>query len=325
MLNPALNLSLDISNLKSIREAFGAELFNQGYSNKKLVVLSADLRESTRVEDFAKKFEERFIEAGVAEQNMAGMAAGLALNGLIPVMTSFAVFSPGRNWDQIRVSICYSKANVKIIGGHAGLQTGPDGATHQALEDIAITRVLPNMVVINPADHEQAKKALKLSLIHEGPVYLRSYREKTPQITTEDTEFEIGTPQILKQGKDLTLISSGPILFEALKAVEKLEKEKNILVEVINVHTIKPLNNEIIKNSLRKTGKLVIVEEHQISGGVGSAVIESLTDSGLPPFKLIGVNDTFGESGDSAELYEKYGISAQQIYKKILNYLERHF
>lgn len=325
MLNPALNLKLEVAENKSIRDAIGIEILNQAENNEDIIVLSADLRESTRVEEFSKKFKERFIEVGVAEQNLAGISAGLALSGKIPIMTSFAVFSPGRNWDQIRVSICYSNANVKIVGGHAGLLTGPDGATHQALEDIAITRVLPNMIVINPLDFEQSRKAIEFAITSKGPVYIRSYRDKTPQITTKNTPFEIGVPQILIEGTDLTILASGPILFEAISASEKLKKEKNISCEVINIHSIKPLDSEIIKQSFRKTKKGVIIEEHQISGGVGSAILENLSEYGLPPIKLIGINNTFGESGEPKDLYEKYGISSQQIYKKILNYLERHF
>lgn len=320
--NLAPSLKIDL-NLKSIRDGAGFSINNLGTEFKNLYVLTADLRESVRVEEFAKKFPQRFIECGVAEQNMAGIAAGLALCGNKSIITSFAVFSPGRNWDQIRVSICYSKADVKILGGHAGLLTGEDGATHQALEDIAIMRTLPDMIVINPCDYNQAIKALDFAVEYKGPVYIRSYREKTLQITTSETLLEIGEPQIFKEGNDLTLISSGPIISEVLKTVSKLEEKYNLSVELINLPFIKPLNPEKILQSLRKTKKGVVIEEHQISGGVGSAVLEKISESGNFPLKLIGINSTFGESGKSRDLYEKYEISSEFQIKKILNFLDR--
>jgi len=218
---PSLNLDL---NLKSIRDGIGFEILNQGLNNNNFYVLTADLRESLRIEEFAKKFPKRFIECGVAEQNMAGIASGLALCGNTALITSFAVFSPGRNWDQIRVSICYSNLDVKIIGGHAGLLTGEDGATHQALEDIAIMRTLPNMTVINPCDYNQSIQAITFALSHKGPVYIRSYREKTLQITSPNTSLQIGEPQIFKEGSDITIISTGPIISEVLKTVKNFKK-----------------------------------------------------------------------------------------------------
>lgn len=316
------SLKIDLAN-KSIRDGvgFGIDLFAPNLPN--LYVLTADLRESVRVEDFSKNFPERFIECGVAEQNMAGIAAGLALCGNISVITSFAVFSPGRNWDQIRVSVCYSNSNVKIIGGHAGLLTGEDGATHQALEDLAITRALPNLVVINPCDFNQAIKAIEFALNHSGPVYIRSYREKTLQITTDQTEFEPFEPQIFKEGTDLTIISSGPIISEVLKTVEELENKHKISVELINLPFIKPLNPEKIISSLRKTNKGVVIEEHQISGGIGGAVLEKISETEMFPIRLIGVKDTFGESGNYKDLYNKYEISSKHQVKKILNFLDR--
>jgi len=320
-LNPSLKV--DSNNKKAVRDAFGDTLEYSISKYPNLFVLSADLRDSTKVLDFSQKFPDNFIEVGVAEQNMAGIAAGLGLSDCIAVITSFAVFSPGRNWDQVRVSICYSNSNVKIIGGHAGLLTGKDGATHQALEDISITRVLPNMIVINPCDYHQAKKALEFSLQHKGPVYLRSYREKTIQFTTEQSDFEFGEPQIFKEGKDLSIISSGPIIQEVLKTVEELEYIYNISVELINLPFVKPLNPEKIISSLNKTKKGVVIEEHQIFGGVGSAVLEKLSDKVSYPIKLIGINDTFGESGDPLELYEKYEISSRHQVSKILQFLRR--
>jgi len=319
-LAPSLNIDLG---LKSIRDGVGLSLISESPNYENLYVLTADLRESVRVEEFSKKFPKKFIECGVAEQNMAGIAAGLALCGNKAVITSFAVFSPGRNWDQIRVSICYSQADVKIIGGHAGLLTGEDGSTHQALEDIAIVRVLPNIVVINPCDYNQAVKAVALSLEHKGPVYLRSYREKTLQITTPETPLVMGEPQIFKEGNDLTIISSGPIISEVLKTVQELETKYNLSIELINLPFIKPLHPEKIIQSLRKTKKGVVIEEHQISGGVGSAILEKIAEHEVFPLKIIGVNNTFGESGTSKDLYNKYEISSNHQIKKILNFLDR--
>lgn len=322
MLNPALNLNLDLINKKSTREGAGFSLLKNGEEFNNLIVLCADLRESTRVEEFSKNFPKQFIEVGVAEQNMAGVAAGLASCGNITVINSFAVFSPGRNWDQIRVSICYSNSNVKIIGHHAGLLTGQDGATHQALEDIAITRVLPNLVVINPVDYEQMVKAVDLSINYEGPVYIRSYREKLAQVTSANTPLEFGKAQLITEGKDLTVIASGPIFFEALNAVSEIENEHGISIDFINLPFIKPIDKEALVRSLSKTKKAVVIEEHQVHGGVGSAVLEALAEESYP-VKLIGIGDTFGESGDPKDLYEKYGISSKQITKKILQFLER--
>jgi transketolase len=322
MLNPALNLNLDLINKKSIRDGAGFSLLKNGEEFANLFVLCADLRESTRVEEFSKKFPKQYIETGVAEQNMTGLAAGLASCGNIAVINSFAVFSPGRNWDQIRVSICYSNANVKIIGHHAGLLTGQDGATHQALEDIAITRVLPNLMVINPVDYEQMVKAVNLAISHEGPVYIRSYREKLPQLTSVNTPLEFGKAQFITEGVDLTVIVSGPIFFEALNAVSEIENEQGISIELINLPFIKPIDKEALVRSLSKTKKGIVIEEHQVHGGVGSAVLEAIAEENYP-IKLIGINDTFGESGDPKDLYEKYGISSKQITKKILQFLER--
>lgn len=319
--NLAPSLKIDL-NVKSIRDGvgFGISESDKYYDN--LYVLTADLRESVRVEEFSKINPKKFIECGVAEQNMAGIAAGLALCGNKAIISSFAVFSPGRNWDQIRVSICYSNADVKIIGSHAGLLTGEDGATHQALEDIAITRTLPNIMVINPCDYQQAIKALSYSLKHKGPVYIRSYREKTLQITTNETEFDL-EPQIFKEGSDLTIISSGPIIAEVLKTVKELEEKYAISVELINLPVIKPLHAEKIVNSLIKTRKGIVIEEHQVSGGVGSAILEKISEHQTFPLKIIGVNNSFGESGNYKDLYDKYEISSKHQVKKILNFLDR--
>lgn len=322
-MNTALPYTPDYNNLKGVREGIGDELVEQGKNFPNLFVLTANLKESTKVDEFANKFPERFFDVGVAEQNLAGISAGLGLTENIAFMSSYSVFSPGRNLDQIRVSICYSNANVKIIGGHAGLATGKDGATHQALEDLAITRSLPNLEVLTPLDYTQAREAVKYCVLNKKPVYIRSYREKTPQVF-HNQNFNLLTPQIIKQGKDLTIISSGPVLFEALKAIEKIEKESDYSIELINVSCIKPLDSKPIIQSLNKTKLGLSVEDHQIHGGLGSAILESISEYATCPFKIIGVNDSFGESGTTLELYEKYGISENKIKEKILQFLKRN-
>ncbi len=301
---------------KSTRAGFGDALLVLAKKDKNIVVVSADLAESTRVQAFAKKFPERFIEVGVAEQNMMGVAAGLALSGKTAVAASFAVFSPGRNWDQLRVSVCYSDANVKIIGSHAGLAVGEDGASHQALEDIAITRCLPNLTIISPADYLEAQRATEAMLKIKGPVYLRLTRPNTPLFTDKKTPFKIGQADILLSGKDITLIAHGPILYEALQAAKILAKEK-ISVEIINCHTIKPLDGKTILNSAKKTRQVVTLEDHQINGGLGSAIAELLSEK-LPTSLLrLGVHDTFGESGDYKKLWQKYSLDRQSIANHI--------
>ena len=286
-----------------------------GEQNPDVVVLSADLSGSTRAKKFAEKYPERFIECGVAEQNMMGIAAGLALSGKTPFVTSFAVFSPGRNWEQLRVSVCYSQANVKIASTHAGLLTGADGATHQALEDIALTRVLPNLVVLSPADFYQAKKATRAAAEYKGPVYIRLTRDKTTIFTKEKETFEIGKAEVLRRGRDLTLIGTGPIVYEALQAAEKLRDKARI--EVINLPTIKPLDKMAILASVEKTGKVATVEDHQVFGGIGSAVAEFLGEELPVPVIKIGMPDIFGESGKGRELWEKYGLTAEGIVRRL--------
>jgi transketolase len=304
------------SEMKSCRDGYGEALLELGKKNKNVIVLCADLEESTRTIDFAKKYPKRFVEVGVAEQNMAGIAAGLALEGKIPFMSSFAVFSPGRNWEQIRVSICYNKANVKIVSSHAGLNVGEDGATHQALEDIATMRAIPNMTVIAPCDYLETKKAVMASAKFKGPIYIRIGREKTPIITTKRSGFQIGKAQILRQGKDVTIIACGPMVYEALKAAEELAKQK-ISVEVINCHTIKPIDKNTIIKSAKKTKRVVTVEEHEVNGGLGSAVAEVLSQNYPVKMEIIGVPDKFGESGTAKQLLDKYGLNYKNIIKKV--------
>lgn len=304
------------------RDGFGEALLELGKTNPSVIALTADLAESTRVQKFAEAYPERFIEMGVAEQNMAGVAAGAALAGKIPFMTSYAVFSPGRNWDQIRVSICYSKANVKIIGAHAGISVGPDGATHQALEDVAITRVLPNLVVVVPCDSIEARKATLAAAAHVGPVYLRFGREKTPLVTTDSTPFILGRAQVLTAGTDVTVIANGQMVAEALTAAEQLESEK-IAVRVMNLHTVKPFDTAAVVTAAQETGAVVVAEEHQQIGGLFGAVAETLAQHHPVPIESVGVRDRFGESGSPHELMTHYGLTATEIITAIRRVLER--
>ncbi len=305
------------------RDGYGKGLIELGGKNERVVVLCADLAESTRSHWFKEKFPERFIELGVAEQNMATIAAGLANYGKIPFIASYAVFSPGRNNEQIRTTISLNNLPVKICGAHAGISVGPDGATHQALEDIALMRVQPRMTVIVPCDALEAQKATIASVdCCEGPVYLRFGRDKSPVVTTEKTPFEIGKAIIFKEGKDATIIGCGMLLYNALIAAEKLSKE-GVEVEVINSHTVKPLDTETILNSVKKTGAVVTVEEHQIAGGLGSAVSEALSQNFPAPQEFICVRDRFGESGEPDELIEAFGMGVKDIKAAVLKVIKR--
>lgn len=312
----APNIFSDDIELKATRTGFGDGLVEAGEKDPNIVVLTADLSESTQVEKFKKKFPHRFFDVGVAEQNLAGIAAGLGLSGKVAFMASYAVFSPGRNWDQIRVSICFSKANVKIASSHAGLYTGADGPTHQALEDLALTRVLPNLVVLSPADYWEAKKATIAAAKYKGPVYIRLVREKTPVFTTAETPFELGKAQILAEGSRVTVIAHGAMVYEALTAAYELKNE--LSCEVVNCATVKPLDKETILRSVRKTHKVVVVEDHQVIGGLGEAICAFLAQDFPVPVKLVGVQDTFAESGKPAELLEKYKINKNHIKEAIL-------
>ena len=309
------------NNWRSTRDGFGEAMLELGKKNKEVVVVSADLAESTRVHHFAKKYPERFIEVGVAEQNMLGVATGLALEGKIPFATSFGVFSPGRNWDQLRVSICYSRANVKIIASHTGLSVGADGASHQALEDIAITRCLPNLVVLAPADFNETKLATLAAAKHQGPVYIRFARQDSP-IFTKDKTFTIGQAKILLLGKDITIIGIGPLLYEAILAARELAK-KGIRAEIINSSSIKPLDAKTILASVKKTGRVITIEDHQMIGGLGSAVAELLSQNLPRPLKIMGVSDQFGQSGQSEKLWEKYQLTHPYIIQNVLKLLKK--
>lgn len=303
------------------RNGYGDALVELGKTNPKVVVLTGDLSESTRVDKFAKLFPERFIQCGVAEQNMMSVAAGLAHEGFIPFVSSYAVFNPGRNWDQLRTNVCYNNVNVKIVGAHTGVSVGPDGATHQALEDIAITRVLPNLVAIAPLDYYETYQATIAAANYNSPVYFRFAREKTPVITNKKSTFKIGKANILKKGKDISLIGCGPILVNGLMAARKLEKQ-GISVEVINSHTVKPLDKATILKSAKKTKKVITLEEHQITGALGGAVCEFLSEKYPVPILRLGMPDTFGESGQPEELIIKYGLDTQSIISKILSFLK---
>ncbi|MHB8830972.1 MAG: transketolase family protein [Patescibacteria group bacterium] len=304
------------------RDGYGEALLELGKSNPDVVVLTADLAESTRVLPFQQKYPDRFVECGVAEQNMMGVAAGLALAGKVPFVSSYGVFSPGRNWDQLRVSVCYTKANVKIAGAHTGISVGPDGATHQALEDLAITRVIPNLVVIAPCDAEETRKCTLAAAAYKGPVYFRFAREKTPTMTTKDTPFEIGKAYVCREGYDVTLVACGPLLHAALMASEKLAA-KGIEAEVINCHTLKPLDTQTILQSVKKTHCAVTVEEHQITGGLFGAVSEALARACPCPIEPIGMLNTFGESGEPDELLAKYKMTEKDILAAVAKVIKR--
>ncbi|MBI4155866.1 MAG: transketolase family protein [Candidatus Zambryskibacteria bacterium] len=307
-----------------IRNGFGEGLLQAGEKNKNVVGLCADLTESTQMHLFKNKFSERFIELGVAEQNLASVASGMAAMGKIPFISSYAMFSPGRNWEQIRTTICYNNRHVVIAGSHAGVSVGPDGGTHQAVEDIAITRVIPRMTVISPCDYIEARKATIAAAELGGPVYIRLAREKTPVITTDETPFEVGKAQLCYGGvasvADVGIISTGALVYKALKVAEQLKSE-NISVKVLNISTIKPLDVEAIVNLAKTTGAIVTVEEHQISGGLGSAVAEVTTQGNPVPIEFVGVRDLFGQSGTPDELLEHYGMGESHIWascKKVI-------
>jgi transketolase len=299
-----------------IRKGFGEGLLAAGEADERVVGLCADLTESTQMHLFANKFPKRYVQVGVAEQNLATVASGMAAMGKIPFITSYAMFSPGRSWEQIRTTIAYNDRPVKIIGSHAGISVGPDGGTHQAVEDLAIMRVIPNMTVISPCDSIEAKKATLAAAKTDTPVYIRLAREKTPVITTTDSPFEIGKAQVLFQpiaGKpDVAIIATGALVHKALTVAKDLEKEK-IGVTVVNVATIKPLDEATIIRVAKEAGAVVTVEEHQIRGGFGSAVAECLAKNCPVPQEFIGVDDKFGQSGTPHELLEHYGMGVTHI------------
>lgn len=307
-----------------IRQGFGEGLLEAGEKDLRVVGLCADLTESTKMNLFADKFPNRFVQMGVAEQNLASVASGMAAMGKIPFISSYAMFSPGRNWEQIRTTICYNNRPVKIVGSHAGISVGPDGGTHQAIEDIAITRVIPRMVVLSPCDSIEAKKATLASVDSGTPVYLRLAREKTPVMTTEKTPFKIGQAQIFWQSENpkVGIVATGALLYKALEAAKELEKF-GIESLVMNLATIKPLDEKALISLAKTTGRIVTVEEHQIRGGMGSAISECLAKNFPVPLEFIGVDDQFGQSGTPDELIEHYGMGTKDIVKAVEKIINR--
>ena len=312
-----------MSEVKKIatRESYGHALVELGKEHEEVVVLDADLAEATKTGIFKKEFPERHIDCGIAECNMMGIAAGLAATGKVPFASSFAMFAAGRAFEQIRNSIGYPHLNVKIGATHAGISVGEDGATHQCNEDIALMRTIPGMVVINPSDDVEARAAVKAAYEHQGPVYLRFGRLAVPVINDRpDYKFEIGKGVVLKEGTDLTIVATGLCVNESLMAAATLEEE-GIHAQVINIHTIKPIDADLIAEAAKKTGKIVTVEEHSVIGGLGSAVCDVLCEREPVKVLKIGMNDVFGESGPAVKLLEKYGLDAAGIYAKIKAWL----
>ena len=298
--------------MKDTRSGFGAGLTQLGRTNPNVLALCADLTGSVNMTDFQNENPERFFQIGIAEANMIGIAAGMTIGGKIPFTGTFANFSTSRVYDQIRQSVAYSGKNVKICASHAGLTLGEDGATHQALEDIGMMKMLPHMVVINPCDHNQTKAATIAIADHVGPVYLRFGRPKVPNFTPADQKFEIGKALHLKKGNDVTIFATGHLVWEALEAAKSLENE-GISAEVINIHTIKPLDNEAILKAVKNTKCVVTAEEHMLNGGLGDSIAQLLSRNTPTPIEMVGVDDTFGESGPPMKLMEKYGLTAADI------------
>ena len=315
-----------MSDVKRIatRNSYGNALVELGKEHEELVVLDADLAGSTQTGVFGKAFPERHINCGIAEANMTGVAAGLAAAGKVPFMSSFAMFATARNFEQIRNSIGYPQLNVKIAASHAGISVGEDGATHQCLEDMALMRQIPGMVVLNPADDVEARAAIKAAYEHVGPVYIRLGRLAVPVLNDEENyKFEIGKGVVLKEGTDVTIFATGLEVYESVLAAEMLEKD-GISAEVVNIHTIKPIDKELVVASATKTGKVVTVEEHFTIGGLGSAVCEVLSENAPTKVLRIGINDTFGESGPALELIHKYELDAEGIYKQVKAFLKNN-
>jgi transketolase len=312
----------NITEHKDTRSGFGAGLSELGRSNPNVVALCADLTGSLKMDAFEKEFPARFFQIGIAEANMMGIAAGMTIGGKIPFTGTFANFSTGRVYDQIRQSIAYSEKNVKICASHAGLTLGEDGATHQILEDIGMMQMLPNMVVINPCDYNQTKAATIAIADHVGPVYLRFGRPKMPVFTQADQKFEIGKAWKIDDGTDVSIFCTGHLVWEAIEAALALQ-EKGIDAEVINIHTIKPLDVKAVIDSVKKTGCAVIAEEHQILGGLGSSIAQELAKHAPVPAEFVGVKDQFGESGTPAQLMEKYGLNAANIVNACQNVINR--
>lgn len=326
MIHPSARLvknlfSEDVAQV-STRDGFGIGVVEAGKTNERVVVLCADLSESTRAEWFEKEFPERFVEVGIGEQNMAALGAGFAEAGKIPFIASYAAFNPGRNYEHIRTTIALNEANVKVCGMHAGVSVGPDGATHQMLEDIGLMRMLPHMIVIAPGDAEEARKVVVAAAKHEGPVYLRFGRSATPVFTTKDTSFEIGKALMLWESETprVALLSTGSLSYEVLLAARSLET-KGIHSLVMHIPTIKPLDEGAVLAAAKRTGRLVTIEEHQTAGGFGSAVAEMLSEKYPVPIARIGIKDVFGQSGTPEELIAHYGLDAVHIEQTVHTFL----
>ncbi len=321
-LNPKL-LDKDVEQVP-LRQGYGEGLLQAGKEDENVVALCADLTGSTKTAIFSKVFPERFVEMGIGEQSMASVASGMAAMGKVPFIASYAMFSPGRNWEQIRTTICYNNSNVKVAGAHAGVSVGPDGGTHQAIEDIAIMRVIPRMTVIVPCDSIESRKATLAAAKMIGPIYLRFAREATPVMTTEESPFEIGKANLLRNPEtpQVAIIACGPMVYNALMAAEELSKE-GIEVSVLNNHTIKPMDEEAVVGVAKKAGAVVTVEEHQVKGGMGSAVAEVLAKNSPTLMEFVGVQDRFGESGTPKELIEHFGIGISHIKDAVKKVLER--
>ena len=305
-----------------MRDGYGKALLELCEKRSDVMVLDADVAKSTRTVWIRDRYPEHFLDMGISEQDMVGTSAGLALSGMVPFCSIYCVFLAGRAWDQIRTTVCYNKLNVKLGGAHAGISVGPDGATHQALEDVALMRVLPNMTVIVPCDAEETRKATLAMAEISGPCFVRFGREAVPLVTDESTPFEVGKARLCRDGSDVTVFANGPMVYEAMNAAEALAKE-NISVRVIDLHTVKPLDEETVIRAAGETGCIVTVEEHQVHGGMGSAVAECLAANCPVPVEMVGVQDSFGESGQPQELMDKYGLNQENIEAKIRAVLRR--
>ncbi len=328
MLNPAQKLNKKVLDADveqvPIRKGFGEGLVIAGEADARVVGLCADLTESTQMHLFKEKFPKRFVQMGVAEQNLASVASGMAAMGKIPFISSYAMFSPGRNWEQIRTTIAYNDRPVKIAGSHAGVSVGPDGGTHQAVEDIALTRVIPNMIVISPCDALEAKRATIAAAATNTPVYIRLAREKTPVITTEKTPFQIGRAEVYWESENAQagIIATGALVHKALEAAQELEKE-GVAVEVLNLATVKPLDEAAILEFAKRNKRIVTVEEHQVAGGMGSAVAEYLAEHYPVPMRFVGIRDEFGQSGTPEELLTHFGLDTEGIKKAVKQILKK--
>ena len=305
-----------------MRDGYGKALLELCEKRSDVMVLDADVAKSTRTVWIRDRYPEHFLDMGISEQDMVGTAAGLALSGMVPFCSTYCVFLAGRAWDQIRTTVCYNRLNVKLGGAHAGISVGPDGATHQALEDVALMRVLPNMTVIVPCDAEETRKATLAMAEISGPCFVRFGREAVPLVTDESTPFEVGKARLCRDGSDVTVFANGPMVYEAINAAQALEKE-NISVRVFDLHTVKPLDEETVIRAAGETGCVVTAEEHQVHGGMGSAVAECLAANCPVPVEMVGVRDSFGESGQPQELMDKYGLNQESIEAKIRKVLMR--